>query len=104
MAAILVLITTPDLRTAKRIAKSLVTQKLAACVSLKDGFVSTYRWQGKIESALEVMLFIKTSKKAFAKVKRFVQKVHPYDLPEILALPVANGSPEYLKWLNDSLK
>ena len=104
MPAILILSTAPDLKTARSLAKSLVEKKLAACVSFKEGFVSFYRWKGKLERAREVTLFIKSSKEKFSKIKKHIHRVHPYEVPELIAVPITQGSPEYLSWLNKSLK
>ena len=104
MPAILILTTAPDLKTAKWLAKSLVEKKLAACVSLKEGFISFYRWKGKVENAREVAIFIKSSKEKFVKIKQHICRVHPYQVPEFIALPVTQGSSEYLTWLMQSMK
>jgi len=104
MPGIVVLTTTPDLRTAKSIARTLVRKKLAACVSFGKGFESVYRWRGKIEKSVETLLFIKTAQHKFGQVGRAIKAAHPYELPEIIALPVVKASPEYLTWLNESLR
>ena len=104
MPAILIVTTTPDLKTAKWLAKSLVQKKLAACVSLKEGFASFYRWKGKVEHAREVVLFIKSSKEKFVKIKQYIYRVHPYEVPELIAFPIVRGSSEYLSWLAQCLK
>ncbi len=102
MPAVVVLTTAPNLKIAKPIARALITEKLAACVSLNKEWFSFYRWKGRIASNREVLLLIKTSKKNFIKVKRFIQAHHPYDLPEVIAIPIVQGSPEYLRWLFDA--
>lgn len=99
MSTILVLTTVPDARTAKDLARSLVRRRLAACVSMKRGAVSYYRWKGKVERADEVLLTIKTVDRHFKSIQRFIESRHPYELPEIIALPVKKGSPRYLAWL-----
>ena len=104
MKGLVLLTTLPDVRTAHSLAILLVREKVAACVSAHEKSVSFYRWKGKVEKSEEVQLFIKTSKKHFAKVCGMIRSVHPYDLPEMIALPIVQGSPEYLKWLQDSLK
>ena len=103
-SAIVVLTTAPSLKFAKSLAGFLVQKKLAACVSIRDGFTSYYRWKGKVESTQEALLLIKTKKNNFGKVKAVIQKKHPYQLPEIISIPVIQGSSEYLSWLNQSLK
>ena len=104
MPAILVITTAPDLKTAQWLAKSLVQKKLAACVSFKGGFTSFYRWKGKIDRAREAVLFIKSSRAKFAKIKQHVCRVHPYEVPELIAVSISRGSSEYLAWLAQSLK
>lgn len=104
MSGIIVLTTTPGTKTAKLIAQSLVKKKLAACVSLSGGFTSVYRWKGAVETANETLVLIKTVKKNFNKVKQVIKGAHPYELPEIIGVPITQGSGEYLSWLNQSLK
>jgi len=104
MSGIIILTTTPGIKTAKLIAQSLVKKKLAACVSLSGGFTSVYRWKGAVETAKETLVLIKTVKKNFNKVKQAIKGIHPYELPEIVCIPITLGSAEYLSWLNQSLK
>jgi periplasmic divalent cation tolerance protein len=104
MPAVLVLTAVPDLRTARSIARTLVRKKLAACVSLAKGFESVYRWKGRIEQAAETLLFIKTVPGRFRQLERALKAAHPYELPEIIAVPVIKGSKEYLAWLSASLR
>ena len=104
LRAIVILITTPDAKTGEKIARFLLEKKLAACVSMKDGFTSRYRWKGKLERSKETLLLVKTAAKNFSSVCRAVEKIHPYEVPEILALPVIEGSKKYLEWLADSVK
>ena len=104
MPAILILTTAPDLKTARVLAKFLVQKKLAACVSFKEGFASFYRWKGKVETARETVLLIKSSQAKFAKIEQIIHRVHPYEVPELIAVPVSRGSSEYLSWLTQSLK
>ena len=99
MAAWVVLSTAPDARTAKRLARELVRKKLAACVTCVDGGFSTYRWKGKVESAKETLLVVKTAGKRLKRVLRQIQDSHPYECPEVLALPVGAGSKKYLDWI-----
>ena len=99
MKAMVVFTTTPDLASARKIAKALVTQKLAACVSVLPGILSTYRWKAKVENAREALLLIKTSKARWKAVQSFVLSRHSYKLPELIALPVVAGSKKYLDWL-----
>lgn len=97
--AILVLTACPDEATAARIARDLVESGLAACVSRLPGAHSTYRWEGRLQDEPEVLLLIKTLATRFETLEMRLKSLHPYEVPEIIALPVVNGSPEYLAWL-----
>ena len=102
---VLVLVTCGSRKEARKIARALVGQRLAACVSeIGVPVASTYRWKGKIESANEFLLLIKTTKKRFAAVRDAVRELHSYEVPEIIALPIAAGSRDYLGWIADSVK
>jgi periplasmic divalent cation tolerance protein len=102
---ILVLVTCGSRKEARKIARVLVGQRLAACVSeIGVPVASTYRWKGKVESANEFLLLIKTSKRRFAAVRDAVHKLHSYGVPEIIALPIAAGSRAYLDWIATSVK
>jgi periplasmic divalent cation tolerance protein len=102
---ILVLVTCGSRKEARKIAQALVGQRLAACVSaISVPVTSTYRWKGKVESANEFLLLIKTSKRRFAAVRDAVRELHSYDLPEIIALPITAGSRSYLDWIAESVK
>ncbi len=94
--------TTPTRELAERIARDLVEQRLAGCVQIDGPIHSIYRWQGAIESATEWRCSIKSPADAFAAVQRAIQSLHPYDTPEILALPILAGHPGYLDWLSQS--
>jgi periplasmic divalent cation tolerance protein len=101
---IVVLVTCASLSEAKKIARALVERRLAACGNILDAPVrSIYRWKGKIESAKEFVLMIKTSRRQFAALQDAVKHLHSYDVPEIIALPIAEGSPEYLTWISKSV-
>lgn len=99
---IVVLVTCPDHATGERLATALVEERLAACVNLKGGISSFYRWQGKVQHDTESLLVIKTRADLFAGVEARVQALHPYDVPEIIALPVSQGSTRYLDWIDES--
>jgi periplasmic divalent cation tolerance protein len=100
----LVLVTCASAAEARRIARAVVEARLAACVNILPGVVSSvYRWKGKVESAREHLLLIKTSRKHLAKLQAAVERIHSYDVPEFLAVPIAAGSLAYLAWLDDSL-
>lgn len=104
MPATVILCSTPDRRTAQRIARVLVERKLAGCVSFVGRVISLYRWKGRVERAKEMLLLIKTTEKNFTQVKKTIEANHPYEVPEILCLPVKRGSAAYLKWLAGALK
>lgn len=84
-------------------AKHLVSQRLAACVNVLGPIQSIYRWQGKVEEASEALLLIKTEKRLFGRLKSALLRKHPYTTPEIMAIPVAAGEPNYLNWIRASL-
>jgi periplasmic divalent cation tolerance protein len=96
---LVVLCACPDEETARRIAEALVTEHLAACVNRMGGVRSTYRWQGRVEDEPEVLLLIKTVRHRFEALELRLKALHPYDLPEIIALPVTTGSAAYLNWV-----
>jgi periplasmic divalent cation tolerance protein len=99
-----VLVTCANGREAKRIARAVVEGRLAACVNIVPGAVgSIYRWKGNVESAREKLLIIKTSKKRLAKLQAAIERLHSYDVPEFIALPIAQGSQKYLRWLGQSV-
>lgn len=90
---------------ARRIARALVERKLAACVNIQQLPVqSFYRWKGKVESAKEFLLLIKTSRKRFAALEKAIRGLHSYEVPEIIALPIVAGSSKYLAWVSDSVR
>ncbi len=99
----LVLCTCPDETSAVNIAENIVAQKLAACVNVLPGVYSVYHWQGNVESAKEHMLLIKTSKEKYASLEKVLKTLHPYEVPEIIAVDISSGLPEYLKWLENSI-
>jgi periplasmic divalent cation tolerance protein len=100
MNALIVITNAPDRAVAQKIAHALVEQKLAACVNILAECASVYRWQGKIETAGEVPLLIKTRADIYAEVEAAIKSLHPYELPEIVAVSVERGSSDYLEWLN----
>lgn len=96
---LLVLCNTPDAGCARTIARALVERRLAACVNVLSPCQSVYRWQGDIEEAEEVPLLIKTTLQAYPALETTLHALHPYDTPEIIALPLAAGLPAYLGWV-----
>jgi periplasmic divalent cation tolerance protein len=101
---IVVLSTCASTEEAERLARALVEARLAACVTALPGARSFYRWRGAIESADEILLVIKTSRELSGEVTAALQKAHSYEIPEVLALPVIDGSGNYLAWLGSNLK
>ena len=98
---IIVLITVSKEDEAVRIAQELVDSRLAACVNMVKGIRSIYRWKGKREDEEEVLMVVKTRQDLFDGLKKRVKELHSYSVPEIIALPVMEGSEEYLKWLSE---
>ena len=97
----LILCTCPDEECAEQLAHALVEQRVAACVNILPGIRSVYRWQGKLESAQENLLLIKSHSQAYPALEQLIQRLHPYELPEIIAVPVENGLPAYLDWISE---
>ena len=94
--------TFPDVETARRIARELVTEKFAACANVIPKIESIYRWQGKIEQGDETLVLFKTTAARFAVFQEKLKSLHPYDVPEIVSCPVDEALPEYLRWVIDS--
>jgi len=99
----LVLCSCPSIDSARELAGGLVEQRHAACVSILPGLTSVYAWKGQIESAEESLLLIKTRLANFPELERFIKELHPYEVPEILAIPVQAGSADFLAWLRESV-
>ena len=97
--ALIVFCTVPDLKTSRIISKEILKRRAAACVSISGPVESHYWWKFRIEKAKEYLLMIKTSPRKFKSLKMLLTKIHPYDVPEILAVPVQNGNSDYLGWL-----
>jgi len=95
----IVLVTTPDLKTARRLAKSALEARLIACVNLVPGVESHYRWQGKLERGREVLMIMKTTRPRLAALEKMILARHPYDTAEFVVLPLSGGSKRYLDWL-----
>jgi periplasmic divalent cation tolerance protein len=99
----IVLTTTSSEDEARRIANDLVENQLAACVNLIPQIESIYRWQGKVESSREWLLLIKTTAGKFTSVRDAIRELHSYELPECIAIAIEDGSPDYLKWIEQSV-
>ncbi|HHJ52695.1 MAG TPA: divalent-cation tolerance protein CutA [Caldithrix abyssi] len=99
-----VLCTVPDREIGKKIATYLIEQKLAACCNIVPGVFSVYRWKGQMEQDNEEMLIIKSMPKVFPRLEKAIRQLHPYDVPEIIAIPVANGANDYLDWMNQNIE
>ena len=100
----IVLCTVPDESVAQQIASALVDERLAACVNIVAGITSVYRWQGAVERAAELLLIIKTNAAVYPRLQDRVRVLHPYELPEIIAVSPAGGLPDYFAWLSNSLE
>jgi periplasmic divalent cation tolerance protein len=96
---LLVLTNLPDRSSAQRVADALIDSRAAACVNILAECSSVYRWQGKVETASEIPLLIKTTRAAYPRLEATIRAHHPYELPEIVAVPVSNGLPAYLQWV-----
>ncbi|HSD61843.1 MAG TPA: divalent-cation tolerance protein CutA [Burkholderiales bacterium] len=99
MDAILVITNLPDRDSALGVAEQLVTERLAACVNMLGECTSVYRWKGEMERAAEVTLLIKTRAALYPRVEAAIRALHPYELPEIVAVPISAGLPGYLQWI-----
>lgn len=101
---IVVLVTCGSAKEAERLSRVLVGKRLAACVSTVASPVkSMYWWKGKVETATEVLMMVKTTRKRFAALEKEIRRLHSYETPEIIALPIVYGSKEYLQWIENSV-
>ena len=99
-AAIVVLTNLPDRESAKALARALVEGRLAACVNIGAAVESIYHWQGQIETEIEVPVAIKTRQVLYSKVEAAIRNIHPYELPEIVAVPITDAFAAYLDWID----
>jgi periplasmic divalent cation tolerance protein len=99
----LCLITVPTADEASRLARALVEERLAACVNVLPDVHSVYRWRGAVEESDEILLVAKTTAASFERLRDRVLAMHSYEVPEIIALPIERGNPEYLRWIEESL-
>jgi periplasmic divalent cation tolerance protein len=104
MKALLVLTNLPDRASAERLAAALIDQRVAACVNLLSPAQSVYRWKGAVETAEEHPVLIKTSADRYPVLEQAIRAVHPYELPEIIAVPVERGLPAYLDWVESETR
>ncbi|GMR09047.1 MAG: divalent-cation tolerance protein CutA [Gammaproteobacteria bacterium] len=98
----IVLCTCPDRASAEIIATAVVERGLAACVNIVPDLTSIYKWQGKLDRASELLLLIKSTASVYEQLQQTIQSLHPYELPEIIAVPIEAGFPPYLNWIDDS--
>jgi periplasmic divalent cation tolerance protein len=101
--ACLVLCTLPDADSAGRIAGILVEERLAACVNIVPGLISVYRWDGAIQRDAEVLLLIKTTQAVYGQLEQRMRVLHPYELPEIISVPIQTGQADYIQWIKNNL-
>jgi periplasmic divalent cation tolerance protein len=101
--AVVVLVTAPNAESAASIARTLVEEGLAACGNVIPGVRSIYRWQGEIHDDAEAMLVLKTERRLVDALKKRLPTIHPYQVPELLVLPVEDGLPAYLAWVAESV-
>jgi periplasmic divalent cation tolerance protein len=101
---VVIFVTAASRREGKKIARHLVETKLAACVNISQPIESIYRWEGKIAEEREFLLIIKSTRELFPEIEAEISKTHSYHTPEILSLPVIDGSRNYLQWVSDSVK
>ena len=99
----LILCTCPDQESAKTVANTLVDKRLAACVNIIPQIMSIYRWQDKVEHSNELLLLIKTNKDCVAQIQATICEIHPYELPEIISVPIENGLATYLAWIDENV-
>src|SRR5438552_16557996 len=101
---LLALSTFPDVETARRIARQLVTENFAACANIVSAIESIYRWKEKIETSAETLVFFKLSEDRQSSFQEKLRSLHPYEVPEIIFFPIASGLPEYLRWVVESCR
>ena len=101
---ILATTTTATMEDARKIAARLVEERLAACVQIAEPITSVYRWQGAVEEEKEILLLIKSSKDLVPRIADLLDRIHPYEVPELIVVPIIEGSSAYLSWLEENLK
>ena len=101
MEPVIIITNLPDKKAAIVLAEALIAQQLAACINILSPCASIYRWQGNIESAEEVPVLIKTQRQQYERVEQLIKMMHPYELPEVIMVPIMGGLPIYLQWIAD---
>jgi periplasmic divalent cation tolerance protein len=101
---VVIMVTAASRRECRKIARHLVEARLAACVNVTQAVESLYRWEGKIADEKEFVLFIKSTRDLFPEIKAEISRIHSYHTPEIICLPIIDGSRNYLQWVSDSVK
>ena len=101
---IVILVTSSKLRECRKIARHLVKARLAACVNITQEVRSIYRWEGKVEDEKEFLLVIKSTRDLFPEIRKEILALHSYKVPEVICLPIVDGSQAYLRWLGESVK
>ncbi len=96
--------TTGTRHDAEQIAAELVSRRLAGCVQIIGPISSTFRWQGKVETAEEWMCIVKTDRAQLGAIQKLFEEIHPYEVPEVIAMPIVDGNQAYLKWLGEQLE
>ena len=102
--ALVVFVTCPNRRHARRLAEALIRQRLAACVNILPNVQSLFWWHGRVDRAQETLLMIKTTTRRFEALRRCVCTLHPYDVPEVIAIPIQKAHQPYLRWIHTSLR
>ncbi|HRY50030.1 MAG TPA: divalent-cation tolerance protein CutA [Candidatus Paceibacterota bacterium] len=103
-SVLLVLVTAPNMKTARRLVNEALKSRLVACANLVSTLESNYWWQGSIERSKEVLILFKTTKARMAALEKLILAVHPYDTPEIVAIRLSSGTPRYLDWVANSVR
>lgn len=96
---IIIFVTVPDQKEGRRISKEILTSRLAACVNIIPGIQSMYQWKGKIVQEKEAMLVLKTTRSRYRKLEQKIKQLHSYEVPEVIAIPIIYGSPQYIEWV-----
>lgn len=104
MDTLVVLVTAPSAEEGRTIARSLVAEHLAACVNVVPGVRSVFFWEGQLQEEVEALLVVKTRRERYEALQRRILELHPYSVPEVLALPVETGSPTYLAWVGETVR